>query len=911
MSLQEESLALSIEPTLWYKFNTSDITGSTVKNYGTLSTIGDGALRQTASASATTKKFGTASLDVNSGAGINYLSTATTCRHMKLPNITLTTAKTYSMSLWFYITSVSNTANFIVVFLVASPFRRFYINATVGREIKIGANSEITLPSFNLNTWNFIGYSVNNGSVIYNYNGTTGSGFIGGSSEKTFTTDVNTLGANITENSKYFNGFIDSFRFFDGALSADDLLKLYYEGQVFLGSKPTLIASPILNSPGVVSLQYNQTTTGTTPVTYYYSQINNGNTSSRTQFTSNPINVSGVSGTTTYYAIANNPAGNIISEGVGVTPYLLGSVPVIQTVTPGYYSLTIHFNQTVTGNPTSTYSYSFDPMGTNSVAVVSNPFTIENVPLQPTTVYIIATNLAGNIISEGSSGTPFTTPDKPIIRSIEGGNEIINVSLDTSVFNGGNTYTTYYYSTNNGETYTSTGGNITNPYTISSGITNGTTYTVSFITRNFAGNSVASDAVSVTPLSFPGAPVINAIIPGNRTFDVSFGAPLTDGGTAITDYAYSFFPNSAYTSVGPTPTVFPVPDLSNGTPYTIYMIATNAVGNTVVPSNRTATPRTFPGAPIINTATPGNASISITFSAPEDDGGNAITGYSYSYFPDSSYNPIGPSPTTFPIPGLNNGTSYTIYLKATNSVGSTLVASSTTLTPRTVPNAPSIVSLISRDSTLQATITAPANNGGSSITGYYYTVNGSAPVFGASGLYNSFFIPNLINGNTYTIAVLAENVAGLSVASSSVTRILYTVPGSPLVSTIEYTQTTISMTVSEPESNGGNAITGYYYVIGNSGYQFLGNVAGVSYTISELVNSRNTAVNIYAQNAAGYSAPFIIPSQNILERSEVVPNIIRLRSSFSNNLSYYKTGSLTTSGSGSGVSNSRAIKRRT
>ena len=617
----------------------------------------------------------------------------------------------------------------------------------------------------------------------------------------------------------------------------------------------------------------------------------------------------------TIYLKAYNAAGNtIIASNAVAIPRTVPGAPEIKAVTLKDSAIDISFGAPISdgGNAITEYKYSYF-QDSAYISMGTSPTTYTVSPLTNGISYIIylkAYNAAGNTITASSvTATPRTVPGAPIINTLVPKNGSIDISFNAPASNGGNAITEYKYSFYPDSSYNSMGA-VPTTYPVP-GLENGNTYTIYLKAFNAAGNTVIASSGVVTPRTVPGAPQINAVTVGNTIIDISFGAPISNGGNTVTNYWYSFYPDSSYNLIGPSPTTYTVSRLTNGTSYTIYLKASNAAGISDTASSVTAIPKTFPRAPIITSSTPGDSSITISFNAPSDNGGNAITEYSYSYYSDSSYSLIGPSPTTFSLSGLNNGESYTVYLKATNSVGSTLVASSTTLTPRTVPNAPTIDTIIPINSALQVSILPPSNNGGSSVTGYYYTVDSGTPVFASNAINTVFNITGLVNGNSYTINVLAENAAGLSVASAGVSSIPYTIPGSPLVDNIVYTPNTITFALNEPTSNGGNSITGYYYVIGNSSQRILGNVAGVSYTISELANSRNTTVYIYAQNVAGYSAPYTILSQNVSEEPEVVPNIIRFRSAFSNNLSYYKPGSLTTSGGGSGVANSRAIKLRT
>jgi len=74
-----------------------------------------------------------------------------------------------------------------------------------------------------------------------------------------------------------------------------------------------------------------------------------------------------------------------------------------------------------------------------------------------------------------------------------------------------------------------------------------------------------------------------------------------------------------------------------------------------------------PDAPTIGTATAGNASISVTFTAPSNVGGGAITGYTAFSSPGSIVGTGTSSPIT--ISGLSNGTAYTATVVATNAYG--------------------------------------------------------------------------------------------------------------------------------------------------------------------------------------------------------------------------------------------------
>ena len=87
-----------------------------------------------------------------------------------------------------------------------------------------------------------------------------------------------------------------------------------------------------------------------------------------------------------------------------------------------------------------------------------------------------------------------------------------------------------------------------------------------------------------------------------------------------------------------------------------------------------------PDAPTIGTATPGDASAFVVFTAPSDVGGGAITGYTAISSPGGFIGTGTSSPIT--VSGLSNGTAYTFTVFANNVYGnSPASAASNSTTP--------------------------------------------------------------------------------------------------------------------------------------------------------------------------------------------------------------------------------------
>jgi hypothetical protein len=87
-----------------------------------------------------------------------------------------------------------------------------------------------------------------------------------------------------------------------------------------------------------------------------------------------------------------------------------------------------------------------------------------------------------------------------------------------------------------------------------------------------------------------------------------------------------------------------------------------------------------PNAPTIGTATAGDASASVAFTAPSNVGGSAISSYSALSTPGGLVGTAASSPVT--VSGLTNGSSYTFIVWAINTYGpSAFSASSNSVTP--------------------------------------------------------------------------------------------------------------------------------------------------------------------------------------------------------------------------------------
>ncbi len=423
---------------------------------------------------------------------------------------------------------------------------------------------------------------------------------------------------------------------------------------------------------------------------------------------------------------------------------------------------------------------------------------------------------AVNNVGEGAPFTPLpsatpnpTAPAAPTQVIASRGNQEVSLQWRLPADNGGSPIVSWKIviiavgsTTPTTHFIPDTGGDVIRTTRIA-GLTNGTTYTFDVSGGNctapgsdLACNSTAGinygpagTSNAVTPATVPDSPRTLQATPRHNSAILTWIVPVSNGGDALTGYRLSIAPfiQGYPVTIAPGDTRFTATGLTNGTEYTFSLVAFNTVGSSVTPATVKVTPTTtVPAVPTAVTATRGSKQVTVSWTAPTDTGGFPIAGYRISIActspPPAGTTCTNPNPavvepagtaTSYTWTGLVNGSSYTFKVAARNTgvVGYGPEATSSPVTPATIPGVPTGLGRTLGDASVTVSWVAPLDNGGDPLTSFRISVFANGVFLreanpGASA--TSFLVDGLTNdGTVYTFFVAAVNTVGLSTPDQS------------------------------------------------------------------------------------------------------------------------------------------------
>ena len=488
-----------------------------------------------------------------------------------------------------------------------------------------------------------------------------------------------------------------------------------------------------------------------------------------------------------------------------------------------------------------------------------------------------ALNVIGNGPTAVLKATPATVPDAPQNLAAAIGDAEVALIWQAPAEDGGAAISSYEYRYAAGASvpadtvWTSAGTALTATV---SGLDNGTPYAFEVRAVNVIGNG-ATAAATATPATVPDAPQIGngdlaAAASNTVGLALAWQAPAEDGGAAISRYDGEFRyaagdsvpSDTGWTSAG-TALAATVSGLDNGTQYAFEVRAVNAIGNGATAA-ATATPATLPDAPQNLAAAIGDAEVVLTWQAPAEDGGAAISRYEFRYAAgdsipsDTGWTSAGTA-LTATVSGLDNGTQYAFEVRAVNAIGNGAAAAAAA-TPATVPNAPQSLAVAIGDAEVALIWQAPAEDGGAAISSYEYRYAAGASVpadtgWTSAGTALAATVSGLDNGTQYAFEVRAVNAIGNG-ATAAAAATPATVPDTPQNLAAAIGDAEVVLTWQAPAGDGGAAISGYEfrYAAGDSiPFDTVWTSAGtaLTVTVSDLDNGTQYAFEVRAVNGIG------------------------------------------------------------
>jgi Fibronectin type III domain len=284
-----------------------------------------------------------------------------------------------------------------------------------------------------------------------------------------------------------------------------------------------------------------------------------------------------------------------------------------------------------------------------------------------------------------------------------------------------------------------------------------------------------------------------------------------------------------------------------------------------------------PSTPLSVKAAAGNASVTISWTAPSSSGSAPIGGYTIFFAPAGgawgSVN-VSASARSRAFTLLRNGTTYYFRMIAFSTAGQSLSTSSVSAVPRTAPSVARSFTATPGNGRVTLRWTAPASNGGSPILGYsvFYAQSGGAWQRVSFSPRTSYIVTGLSYGVGYYFRLTAYNVAGSAPSTASLRAVPFTMPAAPTL-TASAGDRRATLRWAAPATNG-SPITRYAVqrsTSPTSGWVYVStsiSATATSFTATGLTNGVRYYFRVAASNAAGMgpwsAAKAVVPAAPVV-----------------------------------------------
>ena len=363
-------------------------------------------------------------------------------------------------------------------------------------------------------------------------------------------------------------------------------------------------------------------------------------------------------------------------------------------------------------------------------------------------------------------------PETPAAPTVIPGSGKLDIGWNT--VEGALSYEIWTSLTSNSLTAGKYGSDISGSSVTLTSLTNGTTYYIWVRAKNNIGISELSPIASGTPTIFAIPPSVPQTAPtitaGSGQLTVSWQA--VEGASAYEVWAGTTTNNNAATKLGNDVSALStvITGLTNGVTYYVWIKAKNSAGTSGFSPMASGTPQAYalpPQAPAAPTVDLGSGQITVTWGAVQSAvsyevwfGTTNDSGSSSKYGSDISIS------LSVIISGLNNGTTYYVWIKAKNSYGASAFSPAASGKPIANAAVPSLTA-----GNTQISVSWAAISGAEQYELFYGT--GINPPQTANLTINapatSTTINGSVNGTTYNVWIRGKNSTGIGALSGSAT----------------------------------------------------------------------------------------------------------------------------------------------
>ncbi len=477
--------------------------------------------------------------------------------------------------------------------------------------------------------------------------------------------------------------------------------------------------------------------------------------------------------------------------------------------------------------------------------------------------YITSENIYNESLKSTTvSVTPIGVSSEPRFLSIINGDNSANLSWTKPVTDGGYPITQYkIYRSSDNVNFVNIGTNSSQTGFLDNGVLNSFTYYYYITSINQAGESKKSAVQRVTIANTPLPPTNLTKTEGDSFVYISWNPADGRGYTVLNYTVYKMDAQSGTFSLVKITSTNSYNDtgLKNGQTYVYQITANNSVGESGYSFQITGSPSTTPGQVQNLTVKSYISSIGLTWKAPKDDGGAAITHYNiYRSTDNSSFSKTKTTQLRYFLDkNVTPGTNYYYYVISVNKNGYGTTSPVTYIKliglPSNVTNLTGVFTGVSNVIKWESSV----DTGGSSNLSYeiYRTfVKDSPPILIGKTSQLNYTDSDIIFDETYYYSIMVVNEAGKGDRSAYVGVLTSSIPDKPESLSILAGDKIIVLSWLPPQSN--KSVAQLYLVYraeGNGSFTNYANTTEFYFIDYNVKNNVSYSYHIIAKNQIGLS----------------------------------------------------------